>query len=582
MLTSRRFRALSVFAAGAALALPLATGAPAQAAAPVDLVGVQLLNINDFHGNLEPPSGSGGRALDDAGVVRDAGGAVYLATHVKQLQADRAQEHSVMVAAGDLVGASPLVSALFHDEPTIQFLTSLGVFASSTGNHEYDEGIDELHRLQDGGCHPTDGCLDGDGFAGAGFTYLSANVTDEAGNLVMPAYAVKTLEPGLEIGFIGAPLQDTPSIVTASGVAGLKFTREVNGVNKAVKALRARGVQSIVLMVHQGDNVLPGALPNDCGLAKQPDGSDGPATVIAKKVSPEIDVVFAGHSHQAYNCTVDDPLGNPRPVVQGASFGRFVSEVDLQIDRRTKEVRRDLTTADNHLVTRDVAPDPAAQALVERYKTLAAPIANRQVATITGDLTRSPSPAGEQPLGDVIADAQLAATDGVQEGGAVAAFMNPGGIRADLTYAGSPAGEGDGVVTYGEAFTVQPFTNYLTTMTYTGAQIDRVLEQQWDNPSGVKVLQVSNGFSYAWSAGAPVGSRVDPASITIGGSTVDPDKTYRITVNSFLAGGGDGFSELARGKSPLVGAIDLDSFVGYGTEASPIAPPAPDRITVLP
>ncbi len=593
----RRSRAL---VAAAALSLPLVGAATASAAPAGPGIGrgladqrfatVQVLSINDFHGNLEPPSGSGGLAPDDNGVRQPAGGAVYLAAHYRTLQAQRAQQYTVGVAAGDLIGASPLVSALFHDEPTIEFLNQLGLFASSTGNHEYDEGLTELLRMQRGGCHPTDGCFGGDGFMGAGFTYLSANVTDTGGRLVMPAYAVKTIEPGLtvrgreilpglKIGFIGLPLKDTPSIVTATGVAGLRFGDEVTAVNKAAAALRRQGVRSIVLLVHQGDSVVSSALPNQCG------DIPGPSRAIAERVSADVDVVFSGHSHQAYNCTVTDPAGNPRPFVQGSSFGRYITEVDLTIDRLTRDVVRSRSTAVNHLVTRDVAPDPQAQALVARYLGLSAPIANRKVGTISADLGRAASPAGESALGDVIADAQRAATAAPDKGGAVVALMNPGGIRADLTYSSSPVGEGDGVVTYGEAFTVQPFTNYLTTITLSGAQLKTVLEQQvFPGPTTGqgRILQVSSSLHYAWSASAPVGSKVDPASLTINGVVVDPVASYRVTVNSFLAGGGDGFLELAKGTNPLVGAIDVDSFVDYLKTSGTVSPPPADRITVVP
>lgn len=577
-------------AAAAALALTvpvaLTTVTTADAAAPParltkyrhGYTTVQLLSINDLHGNLEPPAGSSGMALTDAGTSVPAGGAAYLATRLKQLTKLRDEQYTVKVAAGDLIGASPLTSALFHDEPTIEFLNQIGLFASSTGNHEYDEGITELKRMQDGGCHPTDGCFGGDGFAGASFTYLSANVTDAKGKLVLPAYAIKKLDPDLSIGFIGLPLKDTPGIVTASGVAGLRFGDEVAATNAAVRQLQARGVRTIVLLLHQGDETVPGAAPNNCGT--QPGGA---GRFIAEHVSAEVDAIISAHSHQAYNCVVRDPANRTRPFVQGASFGRYVTELDLTIDRRSNDVTRPKTVAYNHIVTRDVPIDAKAQRLIQHYQALSAPIAKRRIGSVTATLGRTDPGNGEEALGDVVADAQLDATAAAAKGGAVAAFMNPGGLRTDLTFASSPAGEGDGVITYAEAFAVQPFTNYLTTISLTGTQIDTVLEQQFDNPAAGanRFLQVSQGFSYAWSKSAPKGSKVDPASITINGVAVDPAASYRITVNNFLSGGGDGFSELAKGTSPLTGAIDLDSFVAYAGKG-PIAPPAPTRIVALP
>lgn len=532
-------------------------------------IDVQLLNINDFHGHLEPPSGSSGRiVVDEAGTTVDAGGAEYLATHIKQLQAETDAEHSIFLSSGDNIGGTPFLSAIFRDEPTVEFLNSLGLFASSTGNHEYDRGIEELLRIQHGGCHP-EGCFTEDGFEGADWTYLSANVTRESdGSLVMPAYAVKNLERGVKMGFIGVPLEETPTIVTAAGVAGLEFGDEVEAVNRAVTELQKRRVEAIVLLLHQGDRVEFPATPQDCNDAA------GPARTIAEQVDAEVDVVFAGHSHQQYVCTVLDPAGQERPILQGASFGRLVSEVELTIDRRSRDVIRDSITTENHIVTRDVARDPATTQLIQRYTELSAPLANRVVGTVAEDLTRTQDAAGESTLGNVIADAQLAATSAPELGGADVAFMNPGGIRTDLL-----AGE----ATYAEIFAVQPFGNYLVTMTLTGAQIDELLEQQFDNPQtgAARILQVSEGFGYTWDASAPVGSRVDIGDITIDGEPIDPDAAYRVTVNSFLADGGDNFTVLRDGTDRVVGVIDLDAFEAYLAANSPVAAPAQDRIDVV-
>ncbi len=553
--------------------LPSASAAPSTAAAARHgdrggrrYVDVQLLSINDFHGYLEPPAGSSGRVVvDEAGTTVDAGGAEYLATHVERLRADREQRHSVMLSTGDNVGASPLLSALFHDEPTIEFLNRLGTFASATGNHEYDEGMDELRRLQRGGCHPQDGCYDEDGFRGARFTYLSANVTDEkTGRLVMPAFAVKHLERGVRIGFIGVPLEETPTIVTASGVAGLRFGDEVEATNRAVRALRARGVRAIVLLLHKGDSTAFPALPNTCNTLP------GPAREIAEKVHHEVDAIFTGHSHQQYACEVEDPRGNPRPLIQGASYGRLISEIDLTIDRRTRDVVRSRTEAVNHVVTRDVPKDPWTTRLLEKYRALAGPIANREVGTTTAAVTNTPNAAGESPLGDLIADAQLAATAAPDKGGAQIAFMNPGGIRNSLDA---------GPVTYGEAFAVQPFNNYLVTLTLTGAQIKTLLAQQFNNPEPgrSRILQVSQGFSYsyAWS-GSGAATITD---VTLNGAPVEDAATYRVTVNSFLADGGDAFPVLREGTDRLFGGLDIDALVDYLEANRPVAPPAADRIT---
>ncbi len=521
--------------------------------------------MNDFHGYLEPPAGSSGRIVDDTGATVDAGGAEYLATHVKQLRRERVEKYSMLVGAGDLVGGSPLLSALFHDEPTVEFFSQLGMFASAVGNHEFDEGITELLRLQNGGCHPVDGCFDSDGFAGAKFTYLAANVRDEkTGRLVMPAYAIKRLERGLSIGFIGMPLQGTPSIVTAAGVKGLVFGDEVEATNRAVRALHKRGVHAIVLLLHQGDETSAGARPNNCQAIP------GPGRAIAEKVDADVDAVFSAHTHQAYNCVVRGPDGRPRPFIQGASYGRLISEIDLTLDRRTHDVVRSHTIAQNHVVTRDVPKDPRATRLVEKYQALSAPIANRAVGTTTAAITRDANAAGESPLGDLIADAQLAATSAAGTGGAQIAFMNPGGIRNNLDA---------GPVTYGEAFAVQPFNNNLVTMTLTGAQIKRLLAQQFDNPNPGerRILQVSAGFTYSYSWSGSGAATI--SDVRLNGTPIDDAATYRVTVNSFLADGGDGFTVLTEGTDRLVGGLDIDAFVAYLTANNPIAPPPANRIT---
>jgi 5'-nucleotidase len=292
-------------------------------------------------------------------------------------------------------------------------------------------------------------------------------------------------------------------------------------------------------------------------------------------------MIFAGHSHQAYNCVIPDPAGNPRPVTQGSSFGRVMTMVDLKIDTKTRDVVRSATVATNKIVTRTVALDPGAQAIVDDAVTKSAPVANRPVGTITSDVTRTAAPSGETALGDVIADSQLAATQSAQ---AVVALMNPGGIRADLVFAGSPAGEGNGVVTYGEAFAVQPFNNLVQTVSLTGAQLDAVLEQQWLlQPNGselVRILQVSRSLHYTRSVSAPIGSRV--SDITINGVPIDPAATYRVTANNFLVGGGDGFSVLTQGTDIASGPLDIDAFTAYLTANPNLAPPPADRITLVP
>ncbi len=426
-------------------------------------VGVQLLAFNDFHGNLEPPSGSSGE-IDDT----EAGGVANLATHVQRLEATNPQR-TLVVTAGDLIGASPLVSALFHDEPTIEAMNRLGLDVTTVGNHEFDEGSAELLRMQRGGCHPKDGCFGGDGFRGADFRFLSSNVRRRSsGRTLFPPFAIRRVG-GVPIAFVGVTLEGTPQIVTPSGVAGLRFGDEADAINRLVPRLRRRGVQTIVALVHEGG--FPSGKYNACP------GISGPITDIVRRTSREVDVFITGHTHQAYNCVLDG-----RRVTSAASFGRLVTDIDLRIDGRTGETRR--VRARNRIVTRRVGDDRSETRLVRRYVRLARPVANRVIGRAAAPITREATPAGESALGDVIADGQLAATSGTGVGGAQIAVMNPGGIRADLA-----AGD----VTYNEAFTVQPFGNSLVTMTLTGAA-DRAApraagvadgRRRGDRPAGV-------------------------------------------------------------------------------------------------
>ncbi len=533
-------------------------------AQPSGTVNVQILALNDFHGNLLPPAGSSGRV----GTI-NAGGVEYLATHINNLRA--LNPNTVVVSAGDLIGASPLLSALFHDEPTIEAFNLIGLDFNAVGNHEFDEGWHELVRMQEGGCHPVDGCLDGDDFAGADFQFLAANVVrQDNGKTIFPAYKMRSFA-GAKIAFIGMTLEGTPLIVTPSGISDLNFLDEADTVNALIPDLQSKGIETIVVLIHEGGVQSAPAPFNGCT------GLSGAILDIVNRLDDEVDVVISGHTHQPYNCVIDGKI-----VTSAFSFGRLVTKVDLTIDRGTGEVVS--MTANNLIVTRDVTPDSAETALINKYNAIAAPLANRVIGSITADITRTNNSAGESALGDVIADGQLDATNDPGFGDAVVAFMNPGGIRADLTYAGSPAGEGDGNVTYGEMFTVQPFGNSMVTLTLTGAQIERLLEEQFAGCTlgTARILQVSAGFTYTWQASGPVCDKVNPATIMLNGVMIDPGASYRVTVNSFLADGGDSFPILIQGTNRLGGAVDTDAFEAYFAAFSPVSPGPQNRITRIP
>ncbi|WP_262402136.1 bifunctional metallophosphatase/5'-nucleotidase [Actinomadura sp. CNU-125] len=450
----------------------------------------------------------------------------------------------------------------------MRFLGDVGVTASAVGNHEFDEGYRELLRMQNGGCHPVDGCTPAGRWDGAAFDYLGANVRKESAAGPVPAVRPWTVREvdGVRVGFIGVVTKETPSVVAASGIEGLTFEDEVAAANRAARALRREGVESIVLLVHEGSDVPPTGRPDGCDLA------GGPGMRIARDADPAIDAVLSGHTHAQYVCSVPDPAGNPRLYSSGSSFGRVISQVDFEVDRRTGDVVRSSLRGDNHVVTRDVPPDPATQAFVRTWKERVSEKANAPIGRIGGDITRDPSPAGETALGDVIADSQLAA---MRDAGGQIAVMNPGSVRTDLVYAASGA-EGDGVVTYGEAFAVQPFGNVVGAVTLTGARLDELLEQQWAD-GDENILQPSANLRFTIDRSRPVGDRV--SGITVDGRPVDPATGYRVVANQFLLDGGDGFTVLRDGADRVLGPGDLDAFIAYFAAQGTIDPPELTRIS---
>ncbi|MEV0642315.1 bifunctional metallophosphatase/5'-nucleotidase [Streptomyces sp. NPDC050619] len=593
----RRRRTFRLVAAAAGLATvgALAAALPSAASpgeskggpgghAPGRYQDVQLLSFNDLHGNLEPPSGSSGRVTetheDGTTTTIDAGGVEYLATHLRE--ARKGNGYSITAAGGDMVGASPLISGLFHDEPTIEALNKLDLDVTSVGNHEFDEGARELARLQNGGCHPTDGCYSDEGFEGADFPYLAANVLDEkTGKPILKPYWVWQ-KKDVKVGFIGVTLEDTPGIVSADGVKGLTFKDEVETINKYAKVLQKQGVKSIVALIHEGGLPASSSYNYDCDSPGAGDGVSGPIVDIAKNITPSVDALVTGHTHTAYVCTIPDPAGKPRMVTSAASFGRLYTDTTLTYDRWTGDIARTAVQSANHVVTRTVPKATDMTELISRWNTLAAPIGNRTIGHISADI---PNTGTESPMGDLIADAQLAAGKELDPETDLA-LMNPGGVRAGLTYA-AKAGEGDGVVTYAEGFTVQPFANTVNLQDFTGAQLIQVLKEQVSgtNTASPKILQPSTGLTYTLDLTKTGADRIVTDSVKLNGTAIDPAATYRVATNSFLAGGGDGFTTLGTGTNDLVGGDDLTALEQYLTANSsatnPIAPPAANRITVV-
>jgi 5'-nucleotidase len=565
---------------------------------------VKIIGFNDYHGNLESP-GTFGITANALSPKKPVGGASFMAAYVAQLKA--LNPNNVVVGAGDLIGASPLAAALFHEEPAVETLNRIGLEFSSVGNHEFDKGAAELTRLQNGGCH-----ADGAGckgatvgtpypYEGAKFKWLSANVVNTTtGKTLFPAYGIKTFN-GVKVAFIGMTLKDTPTIVTPSGVAGLAFNDEAATVNALVPKLRAQGVESIVVLVHQGGFQNAGTTGNvgsdingcDSNLV----GSD--IAKIVSQLDDAVDLVVSGHSHAAYNCsasTVDTkvvagalvstprPTGIPNktgrliPVTQASNYGRLLTDINVTINPATRDITA--VTANNILVDNTaVSPNSTVAGIVNAYKGLVAPIANVVVGSITQAMPNASNAACNSDNGQMIADAQLAATAPAQFGGAQIAFMNRGGVRNDFTFPSSSAGEGDGNVTFNEAYNVQPFGNSLVTMTLTAQNIKDVLEQQFAGCRGqgaatTRLMHFSNGFKYNWDGSKACDSRISNVTLTdsgnvtetivdASGAVVNPTKTYRVTVNNFMATGGDGFTTFLNGTNLLGGAQDIDALSAY-------------------
>jgi 5'-nucleotidase len=555
-----RLRRLTLVVVAAALVV----AAPADAARKQGRVTVQLLAINDFHGHLEPTfAGTIGRRTLRRRDRVPAGGAEYLATHVRRLS--RRNPHTLVVSAGDLVGASPLLSALFHDEPTIEAMNAIGLDLNTVGNHEFDEGAAELLRLQRGGCHPADGCLDGTPFGGAKFRFLAANVVSRrTGKTFFPPYAIRRLG-GVKIGFIGMTLEATPDMVPPSVADALRFLDEAKTANRYVRRLRRRKVQAIVVLLHEGGSAREPALVDDCP------GLNGPIEDIVRRTSPEVDVFLTGHTHSAYNCVIDR-----RRVTSAASFGRLITRIEMTIDRRRNDVVR--ARADNWVVGQDVMRAPDITELIARYAELADPLRLRVVGRLAVPATRTVDDSGERRVGNLIADAQQAAS------GADAAFVNPGEIRTGIA-----AGD----VTYAAVFRAQPFGSSLVTMTLTGAEILELLKEQWCGRQSQRILQPSQAVRYAWSLsiaaaiqGRPCAGAPNPvAALAIGGDGIEAGRRYRVTVSSMLAGGFNRFETLVAGRERAGGPDDteaLEAHLSPSLTGAPVVPPETVRIDVVP
>ncbi len=552
-------------------------------------VTVKLIAINDFHGNLEPPKRAITARPGGQEVRVPAGGAAYLASAINAIRANN--PNNMVISAGDLISASPLISSLFLDEPTIEAMNLIRLDFNAVGNHEFDRGRAELLRIANGGCgkHTVrEPCAVNPRFGGADFEILAANVLTEEGQPLLPAVGIKSFGTGrnrVQVGVIGMTLKETPTVVTPEGVAGLSFRDEAETVNAIVPRLKSQGIETIVVLLHQGAETKAGYNDRTC------EGLSGDIIPILQRLSPEVDLVVTGHTHQAYICDYGtlDP-SRPFLVTSAGSQGTLLTQISVSIDPATRDVVA--RSAENRIVqsqafrgsggevpTTDLfprySPDPAVAALVERYRLAAEPQANRVVGRLTGPaLKAEEEDDGESVLGNLIADAQLAAT---RSSGAQIAFMNPGGVRADLV----PAA--DGAITYGQLFAAQPFGNTLVVKSFTGRQIKALLEQQWPGaPNGrtqPSVLLPSTGFSYSYDLSRPAGQRI--VEVRLNGEPLVDERSYRVTMSNFLASGGDNFPAFREGTGQLGGPQDIDALEAHFAANPRLAPPATDRIRNL-
>jgi len=584
-------------------------------------IKIKIIGFNDYHGTLQSPGTFGVNTVVPAAQRPAVGGAEYLAAYVARLKAQNVM--NVVVGAGDFIGASPLISALFFDEPAVETLNKIGVEFNAVGNHEFDKGSAELKRLQNGGCKITNGAPDPNSckglgsnapgtFDGAKFKWLSANVIETGtGRPLFPSYGIKTFQ-GAKVAFIGMTLKGTPGIVTPTGVAGLEFRDEAQTVNSLIPRLRAQGVRAIVVLVHQGGfqtNPNVGDINGCDGNLKNADGSESDIANIVKGLDNGVDLVISGHTHAAYNCSANTldvknvsgvavatprPTGLPNragrliPVTSASALGRVLTDIDVTLHPRSHDVVS--VSATNRLVDQTdvainnaIATDPTVKNIVTGYNALVSPLSNKVIGTIAIALPNAANPAGEMPAGSLIADAQLQATQPAALGGAAIAFMNAGGVRSPgFAVAGASYPYN---VSYGNAFTVQPFGNSLVTMTLTAQQLKDLLEQQFAGCQGQtaqRVMQVSNGLRYSWSLSAAPCSKIvnvvltrtdvtetppvpsaAPETIVANGVVQNAAKTYRVTVNNFMATGGDGFTVLLGGTNLLGGAQDIDALTAY-------------------
>lgn len=551
---------------------------------------INILAFNDFHGNLEPPKRfiEAEDPTDTNKSVRiPVGGVSYFADAINKLRAQ--YPNNAVVSAGDLISASPLTSSLFLDEPTIETMNEIKIDFNAVGNHEFDRGTDELRRLQNGGCQQyttTKPCQINKDFAGAKFNFLAANVSLKADpkRTLFPAYKIKRYG-NIPVAFIGLTLEATPTIVSAAGIKDVDFHDEAETVNSLIPELKKQGVEAIVVVVHEG--VAPSTKFN----AKTCAGLSGPLTGILDRLDTAVDVVVSGHTHQSYIC--DYSTLNPQKpflLTSAGQYGTAITNIKLELDGKTGDViKKDAqqvpiqseaytsgtTTVNLTNLYEKFNKTPSIEAILDKYRQAVTTISARIVGTATTVINRNAAESGETALGNLIADAQQAAALTASNQGSDFTLMNPGGVRADLQT------NSNNQITFGDVFAVQPFGNSIVTLSLTGQQIRELLEQQWSgaNANRPRILQPSKELSYAYKKDATAVPRA--TQIMISGQALMDSKSYRVTVNSFIADGGDNFTVLTKGTNRVGGGQDIDALEKYINQNSPVQAPETNRIKVI-
>ena len=552
-------------------------------------INVSILAFNDLHGHLEPPSLSVRERIDGNLTEVPAGGAAYLAAAIQHYK--KLNPFNAVVSAGDMIGATPLISALFLDEPTIEAVNAMGIDFNAVGNHEFDKGTPELMRMRRGGCEKftrLEPCQVNRQFPGANFEFLAANVKKSDHETLFPAYGIKTFKQGnqvVKVGFVGMTLKNTPNLVIPEGVKGLKFEDEAATANALVPLLKAQGVSALVLVIHEGGVIQGG--PNDASCP----GLSGDIVPILNKLDTGFDVVVSGHTHRAYAC--DYKRINPsKPflLTSAGQYGTFLTHIQLSIDPISKTVQN--KTASNVIVQSEafvnasgiqVQPSSAlpffgkqmdVEKIVNIYRTASEVQVLKVVGRLSTSVTRNSSPSGESGLGNLIADAQWASTASAERGRSDFALMNPGGVRADILIQ-----QGGGNVNFGQLFKVQPFGNTLVVKRMTGQQVKDLLEHQFENLDRPKVLFPSESLKYEVDRRQPKGQRV--LNIQIGQKPLDLARAYNVTMNSFLASGGDGFWHFNQAPTVSGGELDVDALSDYVQQRPGLKPAQTDRIRML-